>query len=107
MRKWLKWTIVLLVIAAVGGTVWWFFIRKTEAGPVVFKFAPIKKKTLTASIAATGTIQAEEVIDVGAQVAGRITKFGPDTKGKPIDFSSRVKKGGLLAEIDPEVYQSA
>jgi HlyD family secretion protein len=115
MRKLLTWTIVVLIVAGIGFGVWWFFIRKADAGAVVFKTAPVKRGDLNASIAATGTIEPEEVIDVGAQVAGRITKFGLDSRGQPIDYSSLVKgnpeppdpKGPYLAKIDDSVYQSA
>jgi HlyD family secretion protein len=106
MRKWLSWTIVLLVVAGLGFGAWWFFVRKGDNDKVVFKFAPVKRGDLTASIAATGTIEPEEVIDVGAQVAGRIIKFGNDIHGQPIDFSSQVEGGKVLAEIDPAVYES-
>lgn len=48
----------------------------------------------------------EEVADVGAQVAGRIRAFGEDPRhpGKPVDFSSEVEEGTVLAKIDDSIY---
>src|SRR5262249_27415215 len=62
-----------------------------------------------ATINATGTIEPEEVIDIGAQVAGQIISFGDDPRGerKLIDYGSPVVKNQtVLARIDPALYQS-
>ena len=50
-------------------------------------------------ITALGTIEPEEVVDVSAQVAGRITSFG-----KSIDYGSHVEAGAVLAQIDDALY---
>jgi HlyD family secretion protein len=50
------------------------------------------------------------VVDVGAQIPGRILSFGPDAekaktkKGATVDYGTRVKKGDLLAKLDDEPY---
>jgi HlyD family secretion protein len=44
------------------------------------------------------------VIDIGAQVAGKIESFGMDRNGKPIDYGSFIEAGGMLAKIDETVY---
>ncbi|MBE6370840.1 MAG: HlyD family efflux transporter periplasmic adaptor subunit [Lentisphaerae bacterium] len=77
------------------------------AGPkdrVMFRTDTIRKTDLVRSITATGTVEPEELVNVGAQVQGMITKFGPDTKGKPVDYGSIVKEGGVLAWIDDSLY---
>jgi HlyD family secretion protein len=66
----------------------------------------VKKGDLAATINATGTLEPEEVIDVGAQVAGRIASFGLDKKGKTIDYGSAVEAGTVLANIDDALYLS-
>ena len=43
---------------------------------------------------------------MGAQVQGRITGFGKDKAGNPVDNNSEVDEGMVLALIDPSVYQS-
>src|SRR5439155_10217166 len=59
-----------------------------------------------ATITATGTVEPQESIDVGAQVQGRIIGFGKDKNGKSVDNNSEVEEGMVLALIDPSVYQS-
>ncbi|MCL4502993.1 MAG: hypothetical protein M1438_14255, partial [Deltaproteobacteria bacterium] len=59
--------------------------------PVVFHTVPVKRGDLLASISATGTVEPEEVIDIGAQVAGRIVAFGKDKHGKQVDYGSVVE----------------
>lgn len=73
---------------------------------VKFKTAEIKKGELSISVSATGTVEPEEVIDVGAQVAGQIIKFGTDIEGKVIDYGSVVEAGAMLAQIDESLYQT-
>jgi HlyD family secretion protein len=61
-----------------------------------------------ATINATGTIEPEEVIDIGAQVQGKIVRFGQDPRGggRLIDFRSPVEKDTVLAQIDDKLYQA-
>jgi len=51
-----------------------------------------------------GTVEPEELIDVGAQVAGQINSFGKDKNGKTIDYGSVVEEGTILAQIDDSLY---
>ena len=52
------------------------------------------------TIDATGVTEPDELVDVGAQVSGIIMEFGKDLDGKVVDYSSPVKAGQMLAEID-------
>ena len=66
------------------------------------------------TIKATGTIEPCEVVDVVAQVAGKIVSFGddprgktdPNYKGKTIDYGSPVEEGTVLARIDDAIYKT-
>src|SRR5438128_2093474 len=75
---------------------------------VPFRTAEVQRGDLHATISATGTIEPEEVVDVGAQVAGQIKEFGPDPRdsNKRVDYGTPVKVGTVLAKIDDAVYQS-
>ncbi len=77
----------------------------TPAKPHAFRTAPITRGDITATISATGTIEPEEVVDVGAQVAGQIDSLGTDAQGKPIDFGSQVDMNAVLARIDDKLYR--
>ena len=72
--------------------------------PSPFQTVPVTRGDLRVTISATGTIEPEEVIDVGAQVAGRIVVFGKDKNGKTIDYGSEVEEGTVLAQIDDAIY---
>lgn len=69
-----------------------------------FLTSPINRTDILSSISATGTLEPEEVIDVGAQVAGRIVSLGRDADTKPIDYGSIVEKDMVLAFIDDTLY---
>lgn len=69
-----------------------------------FTTAVVKRGDVAATIGATGTIEPQEVVDVGAQVAGRIAALGTDKEGKTVDYRSEVEAGALLAKIDDSVY---
>jgi HlyD family secretion protein len=66
-----------------------------------FRTAAVTRGPIEASIRATGTLEPEEVVDVGAQVAGQILKFGQN-----IDYGTQVDEGTVLAQIDPSIYQA-
>ena len=105
MKKLLITIIALAVLGslAYAGKVYWV---QRGATPPAFKTAQITKGELLATISATGTVEPEEVVDVGAQVGGLILSFGKDAKGKPIDYGSTVEEGTILATIDDSLYQS-
>lgn len=100
-------TVVVLAVAG-GGVA--YYARHTAADPVTgFRTAAVKRGDLLSTISATGTVEPEEVVDVGAQVMGLILEFGPDTHdpAKVIDYGSVVEKGTVLAKIDPVPYEAA
>ena len=94
--------IVVVVLAGSAGAWWWWHMR--NAPQLSFRTAVVKRGDVAATIAATGTIEPLEVVDVGAQVAGRISSFGSDRDGKTVDYGSIVEEGALLAKIDESVY---
>jgi HlyD family secretion protein len=100
LRK-LLWTLTILALVA-GGIYW--FQRRTPSNTTVFRTETVSRGDLLVSISATGTIEPEDVIDVGAQVAGLILSFGQDADGKVVDYGSNVKKDMVLARIDDTLY---
>jgi HlyD family secretion protein len=56
----------------------------------------------------SGTVKPEEVVEVGAQVNGMVVAVGcdPTDPTKPLDQGSIVRKGAVLAQIDPTIYKA-
>ena len=96
MNAWVKTLIVLLLAGAVGYGSWQWYARGKAANATSFKTAEVKRGDLVATISATGTVEPEEVIDVGAQVAGQILSFGADPKGKTVDYGTYIGLFHLL-----------
>jgi HlyD family secretion protein len=94
-------------VVVVGGIIAWFLAGRHSSSPTVTTVA-VQRGDLVATVTATGTIEPEEVIDVGAQVVGIIQEFGPDPADyhRPIDFGSVVEVGTILARIDDTLYRA-
>ena len=67
----------------------------------------VRRGNLIRSISAKATVKLDEV-EVGAQVTGMIASFGSDPAdpGKPLDCGSHVRRGMVLAQIDPTIYNA-
>ncbi|MCE9589172.1 MAG: HlyD family efflux transporter periplasmic adaptor subunit [Planctomycetes bacterium] len=96
--------LILLGGAAAGG--YWWYQHHEAADDVTYRKTKVERGDMLATIGATGTVEPEEVIDVGAQVAGQINFFGKDKSGKTIDYNSVVEEGTILAQIDDSTYLS-
>ena len=86
--------LVAIVIAAVA----W---RATRTAPAPkYETARVDRGRIVAQVTATGTLSALVTVQVGSQVSGRIQRL-------LVDYNSPVKKGQLIAKIDPELFQAA
>ena len=102
-----KWVLFIgVAVLLLGGSGAWLLAHQ-EAPAAQFTTVPVVRQDLTATIAATGTLEPEEVVDLGAQVDGQIVTFGPDVNqpGKLVDYGSNVEQGEVLAKIDDRLYQ--
>jgi HlyD family secretion protein len=96
---------VVVVIGLLGAGGWWFWKYDTAPKPE-FRLAKVERGDLYSTIEATGTLEPQESVDVGAQVDGRIVSFGRDLGGKPIDYRSAIEANTVLATIDDAVYKA-
>jgi len=75
--------------------------RRADAKDVpAYRFAAITRGNLEATVSATGALSAVTTVQVGTQVSGQISAIYAD-------FNQKVKKGQLLARIDPTLQQQA
>lgn len=106
MNRILKRSLLVAMSLAVLVLVGFWTIGPAGRPSVHFRSVPVKRGDLVATIAATGTVEPEEVVDVGAQVAGRILSFGKDLAGRSVDYGSSVEEGTILARIDDALYSA-
>jgi HlyD family secretion protein len=93
-----KKTLILLLLIA-GVVIFAAFVLKSKA-PVEYYTAKVENGEIKQVVEATGTINAVITVQVGSQVSGAISKLY-------VDFNSRVKKGQLIAQIDPALFDGA
>ncbi len=96
-RRKRKPTIVMAVMIGLTGIVF-LMLRGPRKTPYTYATKPVVRTNLRQTVDATGTINAVTTVQVGSQVSGTIQRLHAD-------FNSHVRKGDLIAEIDPRVYQ--
>jgi HlyD family secretion protein len=95
----IKVTAAVIGLGLIGGTVAMY--RRADAKEIpTYRTAPITRGSIKATVSATGTLNAVRTVQVGTQVSGQISKIY-------VDFNDHVKKGQLLATIDPTLQQQA
>jgi HlyD family secretion protein len=106
MNAYLKIGSVALILLCLGAGSYYAYGALTEQPKPSYRLGEAKRGDLVSTITATGTVEPEELVDVGAQVTGQILSFGKDENGKAIDYGSRVKTGTVLLQIDDSTYQA-
>ncbi len=90
--------IVIVVLAAVAAIGWYVWGRKNGEAPE-YATTTVGRGNVIQVVTATGTLQSPTSVNVSSQVSGLIQKLD-------VDFNTPVKKGQVLAELDPASYQS-
>jgi len=86
---------VCLGVLAVGG----YLYAQSLSNRQAFRTAPVTRGPLTAAVTATGTLNAVITVQVGSQVSGQIKEMF-------VDFNSIVKKGQVIARINPALFEA-
>lgn len=97
-----KFVIFLFLVFLVGGSIFGYKYYKSDKEAVEYKpsdIAEISVGNLESVVTAQGTLEPKEYVDVGAQVSGLIKKMY-------FELGDFVNKSDLIAEIDPEIYES-
>jgi HlyD family secretion protein len=92
MKKILLASVVIIALSAGA-----YFIFKSDENDQKFRTEKMSRGDIVQSITASGTVNAVTTVLVGTQVSGTI-------KNIFVDFNSVVKKGQLIAEIDPAIF---
>jgi HlyD family secretion protein len=99
MKRVLAWVAVVVVVAVAAFGVW-RYKRAHAASPVSYQTTDVSKRHIVGRVTATGTLLATVTVVVGTQVSGRVQKIF-------VDYNSPVKKGDMVAKIDPLLFEAA
>ncbi len=97
-NKWL-WIVVVVLVAAGGIMLWRAHQAKLKA-EWKYETSPIDRGKIVAKVTASGSLSALVTVQVGSQVSGRIAALYAD-------YNSTVKKGELIAKIDPQLFEAS
>lgn len=89
----------MLVAPPVGAILLVWYWGWGSRPPVSYYPAKVEKGEISQVVQATGTINAVTTVQVGSQVSGTIAELSAD-------FNSRVKKGQVVAQIDPAIFRT-
>lgn len=87
----------LLIIALLIFGLLWRSVFAGRGTDVIYTTEPVARGDIENLVTATGILQPQDYVDVGAQVSGQLKKLH-------VEVGSEVKAGDLLAEIDATVY---
>lgn len=95
--KRLLWIAALALLVGAGIT---YYVRvDVSAAPTQLTFDAVSRGDVVATVEATGTLQPLDTVQVGTQVSGTIASIGAD-------FNQLVKRGQVLATLDPAIFQT-
>ncbi|MCL2768261.1 MAG: efflux RND transporter periplasmic adaptor subunit, partial [Synergistaceae bacterium] len=91
----------ILVIIVFGAAAWfgWYKYSESTQETYVFRTQLVESGDITASVSATGNVNAVETVEVGTQISGTI-------KALYADYNSIVEKGQLIAQLDTDMLEA-
>lgn len=93
------WIVGIAIILLVAGSLWFFSSKSLDDTGPAYSVGKVERGDIASSVSATGTLSPVITVQVGSQVSGTIQHLYAD-------FNSRVKKGDLIAQIDPALFQA-
>ena len=101
MKRLMRWAIILGVLGLLGWAAagpmaaYW-----RERNRVTYRDAEVTRGPVVAVVNSTGTVKPVQSVSVGSFVSGPIASIA-------VDFNSEIKKGEVLAKIDPRLYEAS
>lgn len=87
----------LVAVGATAAAVWWWTDNQAEQPKWIT--ATVDRGSIVQRVSANGTLNPVELVNVGTQISGTVTKLHTD-------FNQPVKAGQLLAELDPAILEA-
>lgn len=94
-----KYVIILFLLIAAGAAAFGYYRYRTGPQEVKVTTLPVSRGDLLQNVQATGSLEAVTTVTVGSQVSGTVREMYAD-------FNSIVKKGQVLARLDPALFQT-
>lgn len=88
---------VLVGLALLAGWAW--HRHSAAAADSGYRTEAVQRGDIRVAISSTGTLSAISTVTVGSQISGQVTEV-------LVDFNSHVRKGDVLARIDPSTYEA-
>lgn len=90
--------VAVIALAALAAALW-FWKGRSGAEQQRFRTAQVEQGDIRVAISATGTLSALSTVDVGSEVSGKVEEV-------LVDFNDTVKKGQVIARIDPSTFET-
>src|SRR5688500_19800370 len=87
---------IVVAAAAAGG--WYWYDSRGGGGEVRYRTVKVERGPMAAVVVASGTLNAVTTVQVGSQISGQVKEIHAD-------FNTPVKKGQVIARIDPATYE--
>jgi HlyD family secretion protein len=91
--------VALASVSVVGAAAWYGIARWTADDPPTYATTEVRRGDIVQAVTASGTLSPVVQVDVGSQVSGRVKELFAD-------YNDEVKKGQVIARIDPQVFES-
>lgn len=88
-----------VVAALAGGGLWYWKTQRAASAEGAYRTTAVERGDIRVAISSTGTLSAISTVTVGSQISGQVTEV-------LVDYNSEVKKGEVLARIDPSTYEA-
>jgi HlyD family secretion protein len=90
---------IVVVALLLGAGIWGYLYAQGRNSSPKYRLTQVERGPLTAAVSATGNLNAVITVQVGSQVSGQIKEL-------LVDFNSVVKKGQIIARIDPQIFEA-
>lgn len=94
-----RWLFGLAIAALLAAGLGWYYLGAENNNAAAYRTQPVIKGDLEKTVTALAQIRPKTFVDVGTQVSGQLRRVA-------VEIGDTVKKGDLIAQIDPTVYQT-
>ncbi|MGA7801121.1 MAG: efflux RND transporter periplasmic adaptor subunit [Gammaproteobacteria bacterium] len=98
-RTWRNLFIWLVLLGLVGGGLYYWRHRTSEPAGAHYRTVTLDRGNIVKTVSANGTLNPVTLVNVGTQVSGTVRELNAD-------FNDHVKKGQILAKLDPSLFQA-